>query len=301
MNVGTNGIVVDQLGNVLLIKRNDTRTYAPPGGALDAGELPPDGAAREVREETGLVVLPVRLATLTYLPLAPSGFLNFTFRCLLRGGDISTSEESPVVGFFKPNPLPRRISSFHRERLEKGLAHAEERPLFFQHHISNFNKVARFLLQNVVYRWLDVKRKLQGKPPYQPPPTWEVTAYLLCANDVGDYLWQRPNDHAPWQLPGGPASGLQAPWETAVQLAQQQTGLKLQPRQLCDVILGPKDNQLSLVFLADSLTHPVQNRPSLGWFPPGNEPTSSLPQHSQMVAKGTMANQPTRFHTAIES
>ena len=46
MNVGTNGILVDQHGNVLLIKRNDTRTYAPPGGAVDAGELPPEAAAR---------------------------------------------------------------------------------------------------------------------------------------------------------------------------------------------------------------------------------------------------------------
>ena len=53
MFVGTNGIVVDQFGQILLIKRDDTRTWAIPGGALEAGELPSDGVAREVKEETG--------------------------------------------------------------------------------------------------------------------------------------------------------------------------------------------------------------------------------------------------------
>jgi ADP-ribose pyrophosphatase YjhB (NUDIX family) len=284
---------------VLLIKRNDTRTFAPPGGALDAGELPPDGAAREVREETGLVVLPVRLAALTYLPLTPSGFLNFTFRCLLRGGEISPSEESPVVGFFKTTPLPRRISSFHRERLEKGLAHAEDRPLFFQHPVSTVNKGVRFLLQNVVYRGLDIKRKLQGKPPYQPPPAWEVATYLLSTNDAGKYLWHRPHDNAPWQLPGGHAFGLIAPWATAVQLAQQQTGQTLHPRQLSDVFLGPKDNQLSLVFTADSAVQPGQSHLSLDWFAPNSAPPHSLSLHEQIATKATIDNQPTRFHTVI--
>ena len=300
MNVGTNGIVVDQHGNVLLIKRNDTRTFAPPGGALDAGELPPDGAAREVREETGLIVLPVRLTALTYLPMSPSGFLSFSFRCLLRGGEITPSEESPVVGFFKANPLPRRISSFHRERLEKGLAHAEERPLFFQHHVSSFNKAARFVLRHVIYRWLDAKRKLQGKPPYQPPPTWTVSTYLLCANAAGEYLWHRPDDAAPWQLPGGQAAGLMAPWETAVQLAQQQTGLHLQPHALSSVYLGPKETQLTLVFSAKPAENPPTNNAAHAWFSPNAEASQFQPAHQQMVINTPTQEQPTQFHLQNE-
>lgn len=300
MNVGTNGIVVDQHGNVLLIKRNDTRTFAPPGGALDAGELPPDGAAREVREETGLIVLPVRLAALTYLPLSPFGFLGFTFRCLLRGGEITTSAESPLVGFFKTNPLPRRMSGFHRERLEKSLGHAGERPLFFQHPISPLNKAARFVLQHVVYRWLDVKRKLQGQPPYQPPPTWEVASYFLHRNEAGAHLWHRPNDNAPWQLPGGTASGLMAPWQTAVQLAQQQTGLYLCPHQLSDVYLGPKSNQLTLIFTTAATQKNQPANHTVAWFAPNNEANAHHPQHSQMVANDTTSTRPTQFHRLSE-
>jgi ADP-ribose pyrophosphatase YjhB (NUDIX family) len=296
MNVGTNGIVVDQHGNVLLIKRNDTRTFAPPGGALDAGELPPDGAAREVREETGLIVLPVRLTALTYLPLTPFGFLSFTFRCLLRGGEIAHSAESPRVGFFKTTPLPRRMSSFHRERVEKSLAHAAERPLFFQHHISAFNKAARFALQHVVYRWLDVKRKLQGQPLYQPPPTWEIATYFLHRNADGAYLWHRSDVSGPWRLPGGVVSGLMAPWETAVQLAQQQTGLQLQPNQLSDVYLGPKNNQLTLSFTTQSTPNAPKANHALAWLAPNSKSSAQHPQHSQIAANGTTKIQPTNFH-----
>ena len=297
MKVGTNGIVVDQHGNVLLIKRNDTRSFAPPGGALNAGELPPDGAEREVREETGLIVLPVRLATVTYLPLGPEGFLGFSFRCLLRGGEIVTSEESPVVGFFKATPLPRRISSFHRERLEKALAHAAERPLLFKHPVSAYQKAAYFLLQNVVYRWLDVKRALQGKPPFQPPPGWDVAAYLLCANDAGEYLWHQPTSNAPWQLPGGRVTGLQAPWETAVQQAQQQIGHILSPHHLSDVIVGPKRTQLSLVFRTDPNAS-IHQAANANWYAPGSEPANSQRHHQKMVALGSKSRQSntTQFH-----
>ena len=301
MNVGTNGIVVDQHGNVLLIKRNDTRTYAPPGGAVDAGELPTEAAAREVREETGLIVLPVRLASVNFLPLTPTGFLGFTFRCLLRGGDITTSEESPVVGFFKTNPLPRRMSSFHRERVEKTLHHAEERPLFFQHTVSTYNKTTRFLLRNVVYRWLDVKRRLQGQPAYQPPPSWEIHTYLLLQNESGAYLWQRPSAESPWQLPGGHTAGLLAPWETAVQLAQQQTNLHLQPQTLCDVYLGPTETRLNLVFLAKAAASPQADGSQLAWFTPGSEPSTSETFQQQMAANATNDSQPTRFHKQLNT
>ena len=286
MNVGTNGILVDQHGNVLLIKRNDTRTYAPPGGALDAGELLPDAAAREVREETGLIVLPVRLAA-----------VSFTFRCLLRGGDITTSEESPVVGFFKANPLPRRMSSFHRERVEKTLHHAEIRPLLFNHSVSPFTNLTRFLLRNVVYRWLDVKRKLHGQPPYQPSPTWTVEARLLIKNESGAYLWHRPDANTAWLLPGGETTGLMAPWETAVHLAQQQTQMQLSSLHLTDVYLTPDASHLTLAFEANAPQNLPQNSTNLSWFSPGEEPEACAPIHLPLVANLHQTEQPTQFHT----
>jgi ADP-ribose pyrophosphatase YjhB (NUDIX family) len=296
MNVGTNGIVVNQHGDVLLIKRDDTRTYAPPGGGLDVGELPPDGVIREVREETGLIVLPVRLVTLTYLPLKPNGYLMFTFRCLLRGGEITPSTESPVVGFFKSSPLPRHIAGFHRERLEKGLVHAEERPLIFSHHVTPAIKFAYFLLQQVVYRWLNLKRKLQGYPAYQPPPNWEITVYLLCSNEAGEYLWLKPEKDAPWQLPGGVVSGWMAPWETAVTQATRQTGCQLHLGHLSQVYLSQKDSQLTLVFTAKLPNPATQTGVTVGRFAPGSEAADCPPEQCQITTDAKQSNLATQFY-----
>jgi len=55
---GADGAVFDGAGRILLIQRADTGLWAMPGGALDVGETPAEGAAREVREETGLDVQP---------------------------------------------------------------------------------------------------------------------------------------------------------------------------------------------------------------------------------------------------
>ena len=113
MLIGTNGVIIDELAQVLLIRRNDTRTIAPPGGSLESGELPPDSLAREVREETGLVVMPVRLVGLYFLPLPPDGMLAFVFRCIQRGGQLSPTTEAPVVAFFPSRRLPGPMLPFH--------------------------------------------------------------------------------------------------------------------------------------------------------------------------------------------
>ncbi|NJN54412.1 MAG: NUDIX domain-containing protein, partial [Anaerolineae bacterium] len=101
MRLGTHGILVNQFNQILLIQRNDTRTFAEPGGGLEQGELPPDNIAREVHEETGIIAMPVRLVSLNFWALPPQGYLAFTFRCLQRGGELQTSTESPRVGFYK--------------------------------------------------------------------------------------------------------------------------------------------------------------------------------------------------------
>jgi 8-oxo-dGTP pyrophosphatase MutT (NUDIX family) len=52
--VGGRGVLRDDTGRVLLIRRTDNGLWALPGGAMELGESIVDCAIREVREETGL-------------------------------------------------------------------------------------------------------------------------------------------------------------------------------------------------------------------------------------------------------
>lgn len=54
-------------GAVLLVKRRDEPNrgrWSPPGGSLELGETVEEAAARETREETGIVVRPTRVVDL---------------------------------------------------------------------------------------------------------------------------------------------------------------------------------------------------------------------------------------------
>jgi 8-oxo-dGTP diphosphatase len=55
-------IVRDDTGHVLLVRRIDTGDWELPGGRVDPGESATDALKREVAEESGLVVEPVRVS-----------------------------------------------------------------------------------------------------------------------------------------------------------------------------------------------------------------------------------------------
>lgn len=52
----TVAVFVVDAGRVLLLHHRALRRWLPPGGHIEAGELPDDAARREVREETGLII-----------------------------------------------------------------------------------------------------------------------------------------------------------------------------------------------------------------------------------------------------
>jgi 8-oxo-dGTP diphosphatase len=60
-SVSVSGVIADDHGRALLIRRRDNHHWEPPGGVLELQESIGDGLRREIREETGLGVEPVAL------------------------------------------------------------------------------------------------------------------------------------------------------------------------------------------------------------------------------------------------
>ena len=94
-SVSVTGVVVRPDGLILAIKRADDGRWVPPGGVLELDESPQDGVVREIYEETGIKVSPIRL-TGVYKNMR-LGVVSLAFRCDVIGGEMHTSSESTRV------------------------------------------------------------------------------------------------------------------------------------------------------------------------------------------------------------
>jgi len=90
-SVSVAGIVFDDHGRALLIRRLDSRRWEPPGGVLELGEGIHDGLRREVWEETGLAVEPIVLSGV-YKNM-PHAVIALVFLCKITGGALAINGE----------------------------------------------------------------------------------------------------------------------------------------------------------------------------------------------------------------
>ncbi|MYV43520.1 NUDIX domain-containing protein [Streptomyces sp. SID1328] len=90
------GVIVDDNGRALLIKRRDNGHWEPPGGVLEPEETIPDGLQREVLEETGIkIALP---AALTGVYKNMTGLIvSLVFRCEAIDGTLTTGDETRAL------------------------------------------------------------------------------------------------------------------------------------------------------------------------------------------------------------
>jgi 8-oxo-dGTP pyrophosphatase MutT (NUDIX family) len=111
---GVMAVVFDDAGRVLVQRRSDNGEWDLPGGILEPGEEPAECAVREIQEETGVDVLPERIAgvhTEADIVRYPNGdlvqFLAIVMVCRAVGGQARVNdEESLEVGFFPTDALP---------------------------------------------------------------------------------------------------------------------------------------------------------------------------------------------------
>lgn len=109
--VGAFAVVLDDRGRVLLGRRKDNGLWTLPGGGVDEGETPWQAVIRETREETGVDVEVIRLATVDWKRATSD--IVFVFECRIAGGAPATSSETSEVRFVAKKDLaallPRRI------------------------------------------------------------------------------------------------------------------------------------------------------------------------------------------------
>ncbi len=115
--VGCGAIVFNANDKVLMIKRPNGRWFYP-GGFCDVGFSPAENVAREVLEETGLSVKPVRLMALTdSLKLGSPARHVYTalFYCKVEAGEIRPHPlEVSEAGFFALDQIPEPLHSPNR-------------------------------------------------------------------------------------------------------------------------------------------------------------------------------------------
>ena len=284
MIISAAGIVIDHYGDVLFIQRNDTRTLAPPGGAAEINELPPDTVVREVKEETGLIVMPVRLVGLYYLPTKPNDYLTFCYRCILRGGELQTSEESPQAGFFKTNPYPKPMLPLSKERVQRSLVHQGGPPYWGTHQLSKSMRLGNLFLNSVIYPWFNLRQKLAGKEHYTPPAHWQIKVKLVIKDVYQRVLWIKNHDQDTWHIPGGPSLPKEPPWITANRISNKIFDTSIKLKDIKGIYNYQAKPEMLIIF-EGVLSSPPPNNPNVAasFFVPGEEPEDAIDRHKQFI------------------
>ena len=124
-------VIFDRRGRLLLQQRSDGGQWGLPGGSVEIGESLDDAVAREVHEETGLIVRPRRVVGVYSHPKLqvvryPDGnvwhYVNVCYECTVRGGVLTTCDETLALDYFAVSRLPRTLLPNHRVRIRDARA-----------------------------------------------------------------------------------------------------------------------------------------------------------------------------------
>ena len=115
--------VLNELGEILLVK-SPYRGWEIPGGQVERGESLSLAAAREVKEESGIIVEITGFCGI--FQTVNRSICNTVFLARPTGGHLTTSEESIEVGWFK---LPEALDMITYENFRERIEHCLKREL----------------------------------------------------------------------------------------------------------------------------------------------------------------------------
>lgn len=114
-SVSVAGIVINDDGQALILRRRDNGQWEPPGGVLELGETVTAGLIREIAEETGLDVRPVK-QTGVYNNV-PRGIIALVFRCHATGGQLRTNNEATAFRWAAPDEISNLMTEAYAIRV----------------------------------------------------------------------------------------------------------------------------------------------------------------------------------------
>lgn len=126
-SVSVAAAVVRDDGKLLAIKRRDNGHWEPPGGMLEPGETASAGVVREVEEETGLVVEPVRLSGV-YQNMTQN-ILALVFLARAVTGEPRTGEESVRVDWLSADQVRECMTEAYAVRLLDAIQQHDGTPI----------------------------------------------------------------------------------------------------------------------------------------------------------------------------
>lgn len=118
--VGVAGVIVDDQGRALVVRRRENGHLESPGGILERNETILDGLRREISEETGLEVEVGRLSGV-YKSMS-RGIVTLVFRCERRAGALTLNAEVSEFRWMHADEIRRELDEAYAVRVVDAMA-----------------------------------------------------------------------------------------------------------------------------------------------------------------------------------
>lgn len=230
----------DEQGRVLLARHHDYDQWAPPGGSIDPGETPADAAVREMWEETGLLVEPVRVQAIyggpTYCGTYPNGdqiaSVDIVFEGRAIGGTLAADgQEVQEVRYCTPAEVATLALPPWAD-LTLANYFAGQRQTCFQAPV--WTPPADGIRKGGISDYVRALRDRIGHELLLLPA---VGAFVF--DHQGHLLLQQRADSGQWGLPVGGMELYETPADAVLRETWEETGVLIKPQRVIGVYGGP--------------------------------------------------------------